>query len=382
MKHEGHLGFTETRGFEARNLPPAMQELFTQVSGTLNQMGAKKLTKKEALFILKHSAHLIMADMEAKKNAASPKAAPALPQKVAASPRPLGESPRDRLKASKSMGDIKKSSMRRGSTQLKEKNTRAAELSVWADKFHLMDGKVRAVEALVKGHDEAHAQTLAALQAELDATKARTGEALQRAAALRDEAAQLQDTLQALAGAGGPDLQAVVDTYERRFRRLESQRTTLFSKITSEKSVLVCANNAAALKLNEIEQKMDIARNDCISRTELSADVRACTVVVTAPDAKEEEASGPAVPAPPPPPSAPAPPPMPAAAAASPAAGTAESFLDSIKNKEHIKLKAVEQVADTSLEDNSVAGMIAKVILDRRAAANEDSDEEEEEWDG
>lgn len=85
-KHEGHLGFSN-QGFEARNLPPALQELFASLNETLKAMGMKGITKSEAQFLLKHA--LAQMDLSA-LSAQTPTPAP---PPVTVSPAPAEAAP-------------------------------------------------------------------------------------------------------------------------------------------------------------------------------------------------------------------------------------------------------------------------------------------------
>jgi hypothetical protein len=58
VQHVGHLGITAT-GFEAKNLPPQLAEVFQNINKMLKDLGLKGITRSEAVWLLKAAtAHL------------------------------------------------------------------------------------------------------------------------------------------------------------------------------------------------------------------------------------------------------------------------------------------------------------------------------------
>lgn len=52
MQHVGHLGFDESQGFQAQNLPPELQSVFTQLNELLKMAGYKTIRQSEATFLM------------------------------------------------------------------------------------------------------------------------------------------------------------------------------------------------------------------------------------------------------------------------------------------------------------------------------------------
>lgn len=250
--HVGHLGYdATTQRFEARNLPPEWQAMFTNLNKTLNELGAEGITPQEANFLL---SKIEIAPPKPLPPAPSPR--PSMTARSAsgsATPRPPEEAPP--RPPSQLPPSVPQSTSHAMTSQPPPKPTtpptRALlELEDLRDEARKLRERVRTLEAETRALRGAEAE-LRQLRIELNDTRSRLDRAQQRVTELerREKMSEFTPASRQSLAPGQGMREVYAKELQALQQRSDAERETLRSQITKEASRrAACESELESLK--------------------------------------------------------------------------------------------------------------------------------------